>query len=64
MERETYKQFIEGIRDIADDLEKLVNDSQVIDINDRMAHEYEDTIFDHYRNYFDELMSNVTGVHR
>ena len=64
MERETYKQFIEGIRDIADYLEETVNDSQIVDINDPVAPEDEDTIFDHYRNLYDELMSNVTGVYR
>jgi len=60
----TYRDFIEGIRDIADYLEEKVNDSQIVTLDTEVAPEEEDLIFMDYQFLFDELMSNITGVYR
>lgn len=60
----TYRDFIEGIRDIADYLEEKVKDSQIVTLDTEVAPEEEDLIFMDYQFLFDELMSNITGVYR
>jgi hypothetical protein len=57
----TYKQFIEDMRDQANNLENLVKESQVINMGDEMAED--DTLLEVYTDGVEELMDNITGVH-
>lgn len=57
----TYRDFIEGIRDQADFIERVVVDSQVIHLDDEMGED--DTIVMAFVDGVEEFMDNVTGVH-
>jgi hypothetical protein len=60
----TYRDFIEGIRDIADYLEEKIKDSQIITLDTEVEDEHEDLVLIDFSDLIDELLSNITGVHR
>lgn len=55
----TYKEFIQGIRDQADFLERVIEDSQIVELRDEMGED--DTIIMAYEYGVEEFMDNVTG---
>ena len=57
----TYEQFTKDLRSIADNMDAMVKDSQLVSLDHEMAED--DTMLIEFENEISELVSNVTGIH-
>jgi hypothetical protein len=58
----TYKDFVDSLRDLANEIENSARNSQVIDFEaDHVAED--DTILFHFEDSLGELYDNLTGKH-